>query len=343
MVGGAAASLDGRHWRLQRANGEVIAERLVLHPGGRMGLHRRRPEWRWSADGGVLRFHDWHGQVSVVFDWFGHEDGRAVFNGTSRYDDQPHLLVEIEPLSSLADDDGSLQLIGTRGGDRRNLVVLRADEASLHMRWPGAQERSWDLCVSFYGEPRNFPPADFADFHVLQHQDRKFTAIHKLLHRRSVLWDYDFVMFPDDDLMLSWSDLDTLFEICREHRLELAQPALASGSFHGQPITLQQPRTLLRYTSYVETMAPIFSIEALRLCLPTFALSRVGWGLDFVWPWLLGAQASRVAIIDAVAVRHTRPVATTYVRQEAEAELDAQCRLYGVTHRFIEYGRLNLT
>ncbi len=311
-----------------------------------MGLHRRGPEWRWSATNGVLRFHDWHDQVSVVFDAPGVLDGHlAVLTGKSRYDDQPHHLVELEPLSSIATSEDAVRLTG-RGTGRRNLVVLRANEDSLHTAWPAnvaMADRSWDLCVSFYGRSDNFPPADFAEFHALQDQDRKYTAIHKLMHRHSPLWDYDFVMFPDDDLMMSWLDLNTVFEICCEHRLELAQPALAPGSFHGQPITLQQKNTLLRYTSYVETMMPIFAIEALRLCMPTFGRSRIGWGLDFVWPWLLGAHPSRVAIIDRVAVQHTRPVAATYRREEAEAELIAQCRLHGVNHRFIEYGRLNLT
>ena len=41
--------------------------------------------------------------------------------------------------------------------------------------------------------------------------------------------------------------------------------------------------------------------------MPTFSNVGSGWGLDFVWPKLLGCP-HRVGIVDRVAVTHTRPV-----------------------------------
>ncbi len=342
----SAAAIEQRNWRLERANGDVIARRLILHPGGGMGLHRHRNQWRWSVESGLLLFADWHARLSTVFDRLDRsDDGRAVFSGACRYDEQPHRLFEIEPIAFLHPDGGGIRLLGESRRRRRNLVVLRANEDSLHTTWPAnvdGIERSWDLCISFYGKAENFPPPDFAEYHVLQNEDRKFTALHKLMHRNSPLWDYDYVMFPDDDLMMSWMDLNNAFEIVREHRLELAQPALTHDGFCGQPITLQQPDTLLRFTNYVECMMPIFSIEALRLCAPTFAHATVGWGLDCIWPAMIGSTSNRVAILDLVAVRHTRPIGFSYAGLDAHGEMMALQTRFGVTHRLIEYGKLIL-
>ena len=337
----STAALSGRNWRLENTDGEVIAGRLILHPHGRVGLQRDRHRWRWSAAGGLF-FHDWHGRVSTIFDRLEIDAaGRATLTGASRYDGKTHRLVELETLSSIAPDGPALR--GTRTPHRRNLVILRANERSLHTSWPAdidAFDRSWDLCVSYYGEEASFPPDDFAEFHVLQRGERKFGAIHKLLHQGSPLWDYDYVMLPDDDLMMSWVDLNNVFEICREHALELAQPALTAESFWGQQITLKQPGMRLRFTNYVETMMPIFSVEALRLCAPTFRHAGIGWGLDLIWPALLGSPVDRIGVVDLIGVTHTRPVGGDYDGFDPQAELAALPLMYGVTHAMREFGGL---
>ncbi|HSC65029.1 MAG TPA: DUF707 domain-containing protein [Caldimonas sp.] len=72
---------------------------------------------------------------------------------------------------------------------------------------------------------------------------------------------------------------------------------------------LQAPPAQLRFTGFVEVMAPLFSREALRSCAPTLDESRSGWGLGWVLPTLCErAGLGRIAIIDATPVRHTRPV-----------------------------------
>jgi hypothetical protein len=71
--------------------------------------------------------------------------------------------------------------------------------------------------------------------------------------------------------------------------------------------TLHNRSFRLRYTNFIEVMAPCFSAKALAKLLPTFDENLSGWGLDYVWPMLLGSQAN-VAIIDDVQILHTRPI-----------------------------------
>jgi hypothetical protein len=86
----------------------------------------------------------------------------------------------------------------------------------------------------------------------------------------------------------------------------LAQPALMPDSFYLWPVTVKHFKYNLRYTKFVETMVPIFSPEALRICLSTFNKNISGWGLDFIWPKLLGYPKKKIAVLDITPVRHTR-------------------------------------
>jgi hypothetical protein len=64
----------------------------------------------------------------------------------------------------------------------------------------------------------------------------------------------------------------------------------------------------MRFTNFVEIMCPCFSRHALELCRPYFRENRSGWGLDFLFPKLLGFPNRSIGIVDAATIIHTRPV-----------------------------------
>jgi hypothetical protein len=143
---------------------------------------------------------------------------------------------------------------------------------------------------------------------------------------------YDHVWFPDDDLLTDWDTVNRLFGICRDLDLLLAQPALTEDSYLSHIVTRQNPHCLLRFTVFVEVMAPVFRADALQLCLPVLAEdTRYGWGHDWVFPHLLGYPQNRIAIIDACAVTHTRPASIHTDRDVALSEMKALSTKYGAT------------
>jgi hypothetical protein len=81
-------------------------------------------------------------------------------------------------------------------------------------------------------------------------------------------------------------------------------------------------------------MAPCFSRDFLKQMLPSFNENRTGWGLDLYWPTKI-ADWTRIAIIDAVTVRHTRPVGgPNYLAsggKDPRQELRELLGKYGVT------------
>lgn len=185
------------------------------------------------------------------------------------------------------------------------LALFRAGPSSLH---PAAIERldaqNFDYALSWFGD---LPPA--ADGAVFVHLQKgaKWPGLEQTLRAH---WDtiqqYRYVWLPDDDLLCEPEQVSRLFTICDELQLELAQPALTRDSYFTHLVTLQHPTFQLRFTNFVEIMAPVLSVDMLARVFPTLAGNISGYGLDALWPRL--SKLGKVAIVDDTPVRHTRPV-----------------------------------
>ena len=168
------------------------------------------------------------------------------------------------------------------------LALFRSGPSSLH---PHAVERlaeqNFDYALSWFGDQ---PPA--ADGAVFVHMQKgaKWPGLEQtLIAHWDTIQKYKYVWLPDDDL-----------------QLELAQPALTRDSYFSHAITLQHPAFQLRFTNFVEIMAPVLSTDMLARVFHTIGGNISGYGLDAVWPRF--SQLGRVAIIDDTPVKHTRPV-----------------------------------
>lgn len=187
-----------------------------------------------------------------------------------------------------------------------NLVILRAGDASLHPAWlEGSIERTWDLVISYFGDS---PDLYTTGCSRIDSKGPKWPALHEVVATNwRHLCTYEYVCLPDDDLVWSTVGINLLFEICKQYDLALGQPSLSSDSFVTHPITLHNPHFRLRFTNFVEVMAPCFRRDAFDRCRPTFGSTESGWGLDWLWPRILDSTW-RMGIVDAVQVTHTRPL-----------------------------------
>lgn len=188
---------------------------------------------------------------------------------------------------------------------RRDLVVVRAGDASLHPAWlPPAGVRSWDLVVSYFGDDpqRHRGP----DIRRIDAKGPKWQGLHRLFAAHPELLDrYEYIWLPDDDLRVDPPDIGRLFALMRRHDLALAQPSLTPQSHWSWTVTLRNPATALRHTNFVEVMLPCLRADLLRRVLPGVVPYVTGSGFDWAWPAMAGA--GRVAILDTVSATHTRP------------------------------------
>ena len=346
------ADLTGSSWTFGALGYEPYTPFLVLAPDGLIGNYQHSNEDLWQIVDGRLAFMSSRGVATTVFDFAETCDGRVTaLCGRMRLVAETHFHVlrridhparRVHP-APLCPERRARFLECIPRPKRPNLVVLRAGEGSLHPGWPRDLPeggRNWDLCISFYGQDAS---AALGQAEYLTHQphQRKFQALYDLFFDGSPLWHYERVMFPDDDLMMRWSDINLTFHIARKYALDLAQPSLLPlpGCFSTHDITIQRPGSLLRYVACVEIMCPAFSARALRICRETFRDSVSGFGLDSLWPTLLGSGRSRIGVIDAAGIIHTRPVGLSYAVNEALAEEEALLlayRLSPIQHEAIE-------
>ncbi|WP_017752681.1 DUF707 domain-containing protein [Clostridium tyrobutyricum] len=187
----------------------------------------------------------------------------------------------------------------------KNLIICRAGDNSLHKNWINNKYRNFDLLINYYGNEEN-KYIDDAKYYVMS-GGTKYQEIYKLIEKNKFIIDkYDSIMLADDDILTNTENLSQLFDIFNYYKLDLAQPSLTLDSFFSHPITLQNKECILRYTNFVEVMIPIFSKNALKLCINTFKETKLCWGLDYIWPKLL--KYKNIAIIDSNPVKHTRKV-----------------------------------
>ncbi|MDA8329101.1 MAG: DUF707 domain-containing protein [Betaproteobacteria bacterium] len=329
-------------WRFSHGDTSQIAPVLLLLPKGVIGGHLNSNEQSWELRENSLVFLNSNDVATTVFSEIEFDagdpvrmTGKCIQEGNAvRVLDRINLPsgIDLGQQSRQEAPDFLRMVDRTKSLKNRNLVVLRANDQSLHTQWPQnipIIERSWDLCISWYGNvmPAKIPECEYFTF---QPEDRKFGAIHALFLGDSPLWNYDQIWLPDDDIMTSWADINRLFAICRRHELDLAQPALLMNGNISHQVTVHNPVFSLRYTNFVEVMCPLFSREGLQICHPVFNGSISGWGLDYIWPHLLGGVSSKVAIIDDVIVVHTRPVGGNYDRGNAIIEDIKLRELYAI-------------
>lgn len=233
-------------------------------------------------------------------------------------------------------------------GQRRFLVMARVGNASLHRRWISGEGRRFDLFLSCYGDR---PQEYAADAEYLREmKSTKWPAWNAhILEERALVASYDAVWFPDDDLLIDTAGINRMFDLFMAFELAMAQPALSLDSYYSHPILLQDAGHIVRFTNFVEVMGPIFSREALAVLHPTFSQSRTGWGLDYLWPSLLyeRGMGSKIAVIDAVSMIHTRPVGGGDIYQgqadAGSADLARLSELYPDAHIDPRYQGDNLS
>ena len=191
--------------------------------------------------------------------------------------------------------------------DRKNLVIIRAGEKTLHRAWlENATNRNWDIIVSWYGSTEYEP---VADERVMLIKGGKWDGLYKTITALPDLLDqYDYFWLPDDDIATDCDTINRVFDLMRQHGLNVGQPSLSWNSYFTHFVTLNVPGLHLRYTNFVEVMVPCLNAETLRQVLLLFAETMTGFGLDWVWTRLDENPERKAAIFDCITVHHTRPL-----------------------------------
>ena len=150
------------------------------------------------------------------------------------------------------------------------------------------------------------------DMNIIDYNDTptfKYEGIYKMLHECSLL-DYDYYWMPDEDVFLEFKEITKMFNMAHENNLSLCQPSImkGGGSYPSWKKFIHNPNLIIENTNFVEVMCPLFSNEALHICMETFTKSKSGWGLDIVWSKMMKDNNLNMGILHPILARHTRPI-----------------------------------
>ena len=196
----------------------------------------------------------------------------------------------------------------------KNLVIVRAGDNSLHEGWLEGT-RNWDLIVSGYGETSEKWQRHNAQRHDAQRDDithifykgGKFDGIYDAFQQVPGLLDkYDYIMMADDDFIMTAQSLNRLFDIMKEHDLQIGHPSFSYQSYGTYFPAYHNPRFKIRFTNFVENGVTCLHRSVWRQILPLYEKNPLGWCIDHIWGRLTDEPSRQIAFIDEVQVTHSR-------------------------------------
>lgn len=183
-------------------------------------------------------------------------------------------------------------LVFTSAGDRNNIPSWSS----------GSCKKHFDIAIYYFGEDEN--PSFEADI-LVKRKGLKFDNFYHFINHYNTR-QYEAVWVADDDIIMDTNSINKMFALFSRYDLWLAQPSFSSGSRISWDITANNPECILRFTNFVENGVTVYSRNVLPKLKNTFKDARTGFGVDLVWPKLLGYPKNKIAIIDAISCSHPK-------------------------------------
>jgi hypothetical protein len=173
---------------------------------------------------------------------------------------------------------------------------------------------TYDIIALYYGSNPTFSCLLCKE--VILGAGAKWALLNRFINDKPSMWaefskQYKAVMVPDDDVeFFDTCTINRIFEVFDAYKLLLGQPSLCRTPYKSTYWDLlysNRPETVLRYVTFVEIMAPIFSMDFFNgVVQPSLWNAYTGWGLDFTWPFLLRYPDRHIGVIDDVCMRHSQ-------------------------------------
>jgi hypothetical protein len=194
---------------------------------------------------------------------------------------------------------------------KKYLIISPLGDKSICKEWL-LNIPNFDIVFLYYGD--NFEiPQNYLQYtpHIYSAKGTKYSLIKSFIQDNlEFISQYTHIWLPDDDVSISTDEINRLFEFIEYHNLSICQPSM--GGYVSHEITKQVPNSLLRYTNFVEVLAPMFNLESLLKVYETFDENYSSWGFDYLWAHLLNYPQDKIAIIDDIIMIHTKPVGQDY-------------------------------
>ena len=198
-----------------------------------------------------------------------------------------------------------------------NLVIICASPNAIFQHWENIDSYNFDTAVIIYHD-QPIHKLDQVKY-VEYSQGFKWRNIYNFIQKHDVS-KYEYIWCLDDDCLVDPLTVEKIFEFCKEHDLDLAQPSLEHGSIFTYPWSLQIPNAVMHITNMVEIMVPIFKQRIWKDCISQLGNLPIGMGLGLEYFWMgaldcnsgITKYGGKVAVIDQYSVRHIKPMNNVY-------------------------------
>jgi hypothetical protein len=218
-------------------------------------------------------------------------------------------------------------------------LVSAVGDDSTHLSWLG-DSRIFDVILIYFGDDNEIARvyAEKADLFI-RAKGQKLHMVHRLVKENKLhLEDYEYVWFPDSDLLIAPEDINSLFRSSERYGALISQPACIGFTSHGVTRPSSRWLSLVRATTFVEVMAPCFQREALSICLESFGEEESSWGVDDIWFTILEKPQQGLLIFDQIIMEHTKPVNSLERFPNARVNAERLRKKYGVVSNRITLG-----
>lgn len=206
---------------------------------------------------------------------------------------------------------GSVLVVGVYLADKENHIEHLVETFSRSVKWRVVQK--W----AAIGRGKFADPVNRVTALKLDQGLPKYAMINLLLVNENPD-DYDYVIICDDDITLPAGFLDTFLELQEKYDFALAQPARTHNSYVDHVMVEKIDGLLARRTRFNE-IGPLnsFRRDTIKLFIPfDVSTTPMGWGYDFVWPYVLEKNGLRTGIIDATPADHSLRKPVAYYSQD---------------------------
>jgi hypothetical protein len=191
------------------------------------------------------------------------------------------------------------------------LIISPLGNKSICQEW-FQDPPNFDTVFLYYGDTPEITETYFKYTpHIYSAKGTKYTLIKSFIQDHiEFISQYTHIWLPDDDVSISTENINKLFQFAEEYKLNICQPSMDGYVSH--EITKPVKDSLLRYTNFVEVLAPMFDLDSLLSIYETFDENYSSWGFDYLWAHLLNYPKDKLAIIDDIIMTHTKPVGQDY-------------------------------
>lgn len=226
------------------------------------------------------------------------------------------------------------------------LIISTVGNNSLHKEWIKG-DKNFDLILIYYGDDNDIYEDYKKDCNlIINKKGQKFPLLYDFINNyKDLINSYKYIWIPDDDIYIDTNDINRLFEYADKYNLYICQASLLDyGKKISHGITKNNKKRKIRFTSFVEVMAPLFSYDTLLKLYDDFIFSESGWGLDISWVVRLNNPIYKIAIIDDIQMIHTSEVGVNYSRFKKHPEDDLLYFLkkYNITREKMNKIRTNI-